>query len=304
MLNRISKLEFIIFAKNIIMKSIPKYNFYKTKYGKELLIDVVEIDWIRKYINKHPVQSLSYYDITFISNGSGCLTIENEVCPLYPGEVVFSRPGDIRVWDKSNIPQGYALIFEEEFLHSFFNDPSFIQNLSYFNRNRASARISITHIYARIEILIQYIIDEINRQSKDKHILRALLYEILMLLNREYSKTHTPIEKKYGNTHLNNFIALVDNCFKTHHDTKYYADKLCITPNYLNEIVQKIIGTNAKSFIQNKITQEAKRLLSYTSLSVSEIAEDLNFGNSSYFIRVFHKQTNLTPLQYRQQTNR
>lgn len=292
------------FAKSIFMKSIPKYDFYKTKYGKELLIDVVTIDSIRKYINKHPIQSLSYYDITFISKGSGNLTIEEDAYFLHQGDVVFTRPGDIRIWDKSNIPQGYALFFEEEFLHSFFNDSSFIQNLSYFNRNRTSARINIAPVYDRIDNLIRYIMDEINNQSKDKHILRALLYEILMLLNREYSKIHVPVERKFRNTHINNFITLVDRCFNAHHDTKYYADKLCITPNYLNEIAQKSFGINAKSFIQNKITQEAKRLLSYTNLSVSEIAEHLNFGNSSYFIRVFHKQTNLTPLQYRQQANR
>ena len=34
------------------MKSIPQYHFHKTKYGEELLIDVVSLDNIRKYIER------------------------------------------------------------------------------------------------------------------------------------------------------------------------------------------------------------------------------------------------------------
>lgn len=171
------------------MKSIYRYNFYKTKYGEELLIDVVTLDSIRQHINKHPLHTLSYYDITFITSGAGHLTMDGERYALCRGDIVFSKPGEVRAWDKCDLPQGYALIFEEEFLLSFFNDRSFIQNLSYFSRDRASAKMTAVGIYSRIENLIQNIIAEINNgQSKDKHILRALLYEILTLLNREYSK--------------------------------------------------------------------------------------------------------------------
>lgn len=280
------------------MKSIPKYKFHKAKYGEELLIDIVTLDGIRQHINKHPIHTLSYFDITFITKDSGYFSINNEPYSLYQGDVIFSMPGEVRAW--AQMPQGYALIFEEDFLLSFFNDLSFIQNLSYFNRDRVFAKINITNIHTRINSLIQNIMDEINNgQSKDKHLLRALLYEMLTLLNREYLKTHFAGEKKPQNRYTDQFFKLVDNYFKTYHDTKYYAGKLCITPNYLNEIVQKSIGISPKRYIQNKVIQEAKILLSYTNLSVSEVAENLSFENPSYFIRLFRKQEKITPLQYR-----
>lgn len=286
------------------MKSIHRYNFYKTKYGEELLIDVVTLDGIRQHINKHPLHTLSYYDITFITSGTGHFTVDGEHYALCRGDIVFSKPGEIRGWDKCDLLQGYALIFEEEFLLSFFNDRFFIQNLSYFSRDRASAKITAVDIYSRIEDLIQNIIAEINNgQSKDKHILRALLYEILMLLNREYSKKWV-IGSKSRSRYTDDFIHLVDKDFKIHHDTGYYAGELCITPNYLNEIVQKSMGISPKCYLRNKLIQEAKILLAYTSLSVSEVAEHLNFESSSYFIRFFRKQANLTPLQYRLRMNR
>lgn len=287
------------------MKSIPQYKFHKTKYGKELLVDVVTLDSIRQHISKHPVHTLSYFDVTFITSDSVSFSMDGKAYTLSQGDVIFSRPNEIRAWDKNNLPQGYALLFEEEFLLSFFNDRSFIQNLSYFSWDRTSARTNITDIYPRIESLIQHITIEINNEeSKDKHLLRALLYEILMILNREYSKNNPIVSEKSQKRYIANFISLVDKDFKFHHDTKYYASQLCISPNYLNNIVQKNIGINPKCYIQNKIIQEAKILLSYTTLSVAEIADSLNIESSSYFIRLFRKQTNLTPLQYRHTTIR
>lgn len=287
------------------MKSLPQYKFYKTKYGEELLIDVVTLDSIRQHIIKHPVHTLSYFDITFITGGEGCFSLDNRQYSLSRGDVLFSRPNEIRSWDKDKLPQGYALIFEEEFLLSFFNDPYFIRNLPCFDSNRLSAKINIAPVYSRMESLIQHIMAEINDEaSKDKHILRALLYEALTLLSREYSRNCAVVGEKNGNRYIDDFVRLVEKDFCFYHDTRYYAGQLCITPNYLNEIVRKSIGISPKSYIQDKIIRKAKILLSYTTLSVAEIAGRLNFENSSYFIRLFRKQTHLTPLQYRHRKER
>ena len=86
---------------------------------------------------------------------------------------------------------------------------------------------------------------------------------------------------------------------KEQHSVQYYADKLCITPNYLNEIVNSAMGMSAKQYIQNKVMEEAKRLLAYTDFSVSEIAFELHFSTVSYFVRCFRQCTGETPLVYR-----
>lgn len=286
------------------MKSVRTYTFYKTKYGEELLVDVVSLDSIRKHVDRYPVHKLTYFDITFITRGSGRFSLDNRSYELAGGDVLFSKPGEIRSWDTTPIPDGYALIFEEEFLLSFFNDPFFLQNLSYFRRERPSAHLNIRYMQARIDRLLQSILDEINNeQSKDKHILRALLYEMLMLLNRAYTAGQAPLPSPSRNRYIDDFILLVERHFKTRHDTTYYAGQLCITPNYLNEIVRKSLGMTPKCYLRNKIIGEAKKLLSYTTLSVSEITDELNFESPSYLIRLFRQETGLTPLQYRWQTN-
>lgn len=287
------------------MKSIPQYIFHKTKYGDELLIDVVELRTIEKYIQRDPIHKLTYYDITLITEGNGTFIINDHSFQLQSNDIVCSIPGEVRGWNKDRSLNGYALIFEEEFLLSFFNDPHFLQNLPYLHPERGSSRIRLhTELSTRIYQLFRQIKTEIDSYTeKDHHILRAMLYEVLMLLNRACNESEISHreQSKTTNRHISAFTQLVNAEFITQRSTQFYADKLCITPNYLNQIAQATLGVSAKLYIQNKVMQEAKRLLSYTTLSITEIADKLHYNTSTYFVRAFHKHTGLTPKQYREQ---
>lgn len=284
---------------------IRPYTFYKNKYGSELLIDVVELKNIRKFLHKNTVHTLTYYDITFITEGRGDFSIGNNQYEAILGDVFFSRPGDIRNWDIEHIENGYALIFEEEFLSSFFKDSLFVQHLSFFHSRKTTSKLHLPdELYTRMLQLLQNIKREIDTyQPNEVHILRALLYETLMLLERYY-KSIFPEEngqRTSCNAHFNKFIGLVEEYLKEQHSVQFYADSLCITPNYLNEIVNSVLHINAKQYIRNKVMDEAKNLLSYTDMSISDIAFELHFSTVSYFIRSFRQHTGKTPFVYRQE---
>ena len=283
--------------------SIPRYTFYKTKYGSELLVDVVELKYVKRFLTKGTVHTLTYYDITFVTEGEGNFSIDNQTHNAVPCDVLFSKPGEIRNWDTGHIVNGYALIFEDEFLSSFFKDPLFVQHLSFFNVGSKSVGLHLSNeLYVRMLQLLSDIKTEIDSyKQNDVHVLRALLYEALMLLDRAYQKmlSDGSIHKEANSTHLSKFMEWVGTDLREHHSVRYYADKLCITPNYLNEIVSSALGISAKQYIQNKVMEEAKRLLVYTDFPISEIAFELHFSTVSYFVRCFRQSTGETPLAYR-----
>lgn len=285
------------------MKSIPQYSFHKKKYGDELLIDVVDLHFIKKYTKNIPSHTLTYYDITFITEGSGFFRIDDKSYTVQPNEIIFSVPGEVRSWDKENIIGGHALIFEEEFLLSFFNDPAFIRSLSYFQSGRETALLSLDDgSFRELTTLVARIRQEILQyRNSEKHILRAMLYEALALIDREYrkQKSRAKVGNISSNRHATSFAALVENHYLTTRHINFYADKLCLTPNYLNEKVQQAFGVSTKCYIQNRLLIEAKRLLQYTDKTVLDISESLAFENSSYFIRFFRKHTGMTPLKFR-----
>lgn len=283
--------------------SIPRYTFYKDKYGSELLIDVVELKYVKRFLREHTAHTLTYYDITFITEGEGSFSVGNQICKAIPGDVFFSKPGEVRRWDTDCIINGYALIFEDEFLSSFFKDALFVQHLPYFNLQKTASRLHLSEeLFERMLGLLHIIKVEIDQfQQNDTHVLRALLYEALMLLNRAYQKVTDNVAKdtEAGSIHLGRFVELVNTHLKEQHSVQYYADRLCITPNYLNEIVSLAMGISAKQYIRSKLMDEARRLLLYTDCSVSEIAFKLHFSAASYFVRFFRQCTGETPLAYR-----
>lgn len=283
---------------------IPRYTFYKNKYGSELLIDVVELKYVKKFLSQSSVHTLTYYDITFVTEGEGKFSIDNQTNEAASRDVFFSKPGEIRNWDTRHIVNGYALIFEDEFLSSLFKDSLFVQHLSFFQSGKTSSKLQLPdELYMRILQILHNIKTEIDSyRQNDVYVLRALLYEVLMLLDREYKKVNMEEEttsKEVGNIHIDKFMKLVESHMTEQHSVQYYADKLCITPNYLNEIVTSTKGISAKQYIRNKVMDEAKRLLTYTDLPISDIAFELHFSTVSYFIRSFRQYTGPTPLLYR-----
>lgn len=283
---------------------IPRYTFYKNKYGSELLIDVVELKYVKKFLSQSSVHTLTYYDITFVTEGEGKFSIDNQTNEAASRDVFFSKPGEIRNWDTRHIVNGYALIFEDEFLSSLFKDSLFVQHLSFFQSGKTSSKLRLPdELYMRILQILHNIKTEIDSyRQNDVYVLRALLYEVLMLLDREYKKVNMEEEttsKEVGNIHIDKFMKLVESHLKEQHSVQYYADKLCITPNYLNEIVTSTKGISAKQYIRNKVMDEAQRLLTYTDFPISDIAFELHFSTVSYFIRSFRQYTGTTPLLYR-----
>ena len=283
---------------------IPRYTFYKNKYGSELLIDVVELKYVKKFLSQSSVHTLTYYDITFVTEGEGKFSIDNQTNEAASRDVFFSKPGEIRNWDTRHIVNGYALIFEDEFLSSLFKDSLFVQHLSFFQSGKTSSKLQLPdELYMRILQILHNIKTEIDSyRQNDVYVLRALLYEVLMLLDREYKKVNMEEEttsKEVGNIHIDKFMKLVESHLKEQHSVQYYADKLCITSKYLTMVIKETSGKSAKDWIVEYVILEIKTLLKNTNMNIQEIAIRTNFANQSSLGRFFRKHTGMSLSQYR-----
>lgn len=287
------------------MKSIPLYKFYKHKYGSELLVDVIDMDVMKKDINRTSVYCTSFYSIILFTDGEEELAINGRKQSVRKGMAACSRPGDIWSWSTDTKLKGVHLLFEEEFLLSFFNDPLFLNKFVYLHPDRPSSFLYLgKDLFERLVYLYKNLKSEIdcNSSNKDQHLLRAMLYEALMLMNRAENIV-SPVNTETEIATLRYIAAFqkqVNEDFETQCDVKYYANLLCITPNYLNKIVTQHLGMSTKQYILNRTINEAKRFLVYTSLSITEISEKLHFDTTSYFVRLFRKNTGCTPSQFRE----
>lgn len=284
--------------------TITRYDFFKTKYGEELLIDLIRLEDLEKYIRLSPVQRLSYYDVTLITEGSGTFRIDTYAHRLDHGMVFFSAPGQVRKWDTSDTPRGYVLIFEEEFLGTFFNDKQFVQNLACFDLHTPAVIQLEPHDCTALVALLKDIRNEIAVfKQNDKHVLRALLYQVLTVLNRKFTSAYPASDIQPPNRYINRFIQLVDTHCHQHRSVDHYARQLFVTTGHLNSLVREHLGTSAKRYILGHAMLEAKRMLLYTQYSIDEIACRMNYANASYFVRVFRQHMHMTPSHFRKAGN-
>jgi AraC-like DNA-binding protein len=284
----------------ILERAVKKYDFFKTKYGDELLIDMIPLEKLEKYIQEECPHYLTYYDITLLTGGKGRFCIDQHQYEIQRGTLLFSSPGQVRYWNTETLPKGYVILFEEEFLSRFLNDSQFINDLKYFAIGCFPQMNLSDEDSDHLSKLMENIGEEIETfSSHDQYILQALLYQTLVWINRKYSSFYQTGYSENGNRYIHQYTKLVNQKFRLQHSVAYYADYLHITSGHLNDLCKLYLGLNAKQYIQNRIMLEAKRLLLYTDSPVEEIAICLGFEEDTYFIRKFRQTTGVTPLFFR-----
>jgi AraC family transcriptional activator of pobA len=95
--------------------------------------------------------------------------------------------------------------------------------------------------------------------------------------------------------------AVVDEFFRKERLLGFYADKLGMTVDRLNDHVKRSTGVTAGHLIRQRVLTEAKRQLVFTTQPIHDIAEELAFADPSHFARFFRKQTGTTPHEFRDQ---
>lgn len=95
------------------------------------------------------------------------------------------------------------------------------------------------------------------------------------------------------------FCDMVEANFCDHLTLSDYAERLSITGARLNDICRRMANLPSKELVHQRLLQEARRLLRFSAVQVSEIGYQLGFADPAYFSRFFTKRTGLSPSQFR-----
>lgn len=86
---------------------------------------------------------------------------------------------------------------------------------------------------------------------------------------------------------------------KTQREVSHYAAQLNVTPKYLSDTIKRVTGTSVSTHINNAATAIALAYLKDNSMSVSQIADEMNFSSLSYFSRFCVKHIGMSPVKFR-----
>lgn len=280
------------------LRKIRSIEFHRTKYGQELLVDIVRASEIPTLDIGGDPHVLAFYEIFLLTHGRGTLILDGESYRLGRDRIFFTSPGQPRQW-RSRDFDGWCLFFTADFVEEFLRDPHFLFSLPYFHRQSGRLLIALTRAEAKtIETRLKSMQREIRRLRHDSpHALRAALYETLIQLARTYTgKAGAPGPENATAVRLR---LLIERDYRERHQPAEYARKLRITVGHLNYLAKRHLGRTAGVLIRERLTIEAKRQLRHTDAAVAEVGYALGFKDPAYFARFFRRATGASPTEFR-----
>lgn len=243
-----------------------------------------------------------FYVGMLFTKGSGTHQVEFNNYQIKPGRVFMLAPGEVHNWNLSKDIEGYIFFHTKEFFDLNFTYEK-VDNYPYYCclRNnplitlKKNARREVTGLFA--EIFDEYRLDEVFKFQK----ISSLLNVLYIALSRIYlpDKKLQSINFNYLGK-LKQLEQLIDKHFSDRKYPRDYASLMHTSEKHLNRICKTCLNKTTSQIIAERIVLESKRRLAFAKSSVSQIAEDLGFSSTSYFIQLFKKKTGETPLEFMQ----
>lgn len=277
-----------------------RVDFLRTKYGPELLLDAAWLSEMAAFDATPAPYSLTFFDITLVTAGSGRFDLDAERFDVAPGLVLFTRPGEVRRWRVGGL-DGACVFFTGDFLREAFRDERILQRFAYWRDGRRSgglilAKAEQAEFVARFEAMRR----EFDTLGGDAaHLLRARLYELLVLLNRWYVARHGEAPPAPAHPSFERFLALVERDFASGRRLAAYAAEVGLTPGHLNALCRRLAGRSAGEILRGRIMLEARRQLLYGDQPVANVGYALGFADPPYFTRFFRREAGMTPQAFR-----
>ena len=278
--------------------------FHRTKYGRELLLDAAFVRAMPSFLDVPNPHQLRFHDILLVTRGRGSFQLDAERCRVAPGVMLFTRPGELRAWDVSGL-DGACLFFAEEFVAEAFADLRFLDRFAFFHEGRPSAALELRPAEQRLFLArFRAMQQEIRTLGDDAaHALRAVLYELLVLIHRWYVRRHGPAPRQLPHPVVERFRRLVDRDHARRHRLADYACELGVSPGHLNALCRETLRQSASSVVRGRLTLEAKRLLAHSDLTAAQVGFALGFDDPAYFARFFRREAGEPPTAFRARTS-
>lgn len=266
------------------------------------VVDFEKISPIRSSLNNYGVYGVFMHskvrtDLRYGRGGFGSRS----------GSLICVAPGQIGGREDSGDLieiDGWALLFHPELIAGTYLEKE-MTGFSYFDYSANEALILEDTEREALVSLFKNIQMEIEKPSDTEQnaIIVGYISVILHLCNRAYARQFSQIRQTSEDI-LVKLSSLLNDYFNSGKQlshgipgVQYFADQLCMSPNYFSDVIKKTTGENAGNFIREHIVRLAKNKL-ISSGNISQVAYDLGFEYPQHFSRMFRNHTGMTPTQY------
>ncbi len=246
-----------------------------------------------------------FYSIILFTEGTGRIEINNETYTVQPQTVCIVAPNQMHSFESLGNVEGIIFFFCQDFYVEEFSIIRLLNLYSYTSQtetNEHNSCISLSDSefepISRILRSIQAEYELCSSSGNSAIIIRSHLNIMLLKLSELFSARSGKLNNN-DSILIHSLSHLIDSYFIQEQHLGFYTSAFNISESQLNNICHRHFNCGLKKILQNRLMQEARKLLLSSELSVSEIAYKLNFEDNSYFNKVFKNKTGLTPKRFR-----
>lgn len=262
-----------------------------SSYAKEHYLYVQEVGTLQSlepHVSRR--QNLNSYLFFIVLQGSGYVSYDNTRFDIAAGDCVWldcSKPYS----HESSAKDPWSLMW----VHFYGNEASYFYadylkhgcSFLFHPQNTTAFTDILQHLYqihcAKSSFMELYA----NRYITD---LITLCFTENIMENAEKSSIPVKLEQ------VHNYL---DEHYAEKINLEALSSRFFISKFHLSREYKKVYGMTIGNAITSKRISHAKAMLRFTDASVETIALECGFQDTGYFIKVFKKYENMTPLDYR-----
>lgn len=269
------------------------------------LVSIIHYDELAPF--RHSLNNYGVYGLFIqrkfcneLSYGNKQVLVANDsILSVAPGQMggvedngeLFSLNGWVILWSPELISEEQSLARKYPFFSYFFNMPLVMEPAE----------------WDAITQLLNLMRKELEQQE-DSSILRKVIVSYLKVI-LEYCNRIYYRQKEEKETNSSDLLLRFQNLLEQYYEqglqqkmgvpsVTYCAKELAYSPPYFGDMIRKLTGQTAISYIHDYIINQAKSLL-MNGYNVNETADMLGFDYTNHFTRIFKKKTGMTPSEYR-----
>ena len=247
----------------------------------------------------------TFYEIIWFTEAGGIYSVDFHDYAIQKNSIFVLSPGQVHCFDGKTRHKGVVLKFRTDFLDDKTSEKDPLVKYGIFNAFYSSPYylVSNPEVIKEIHELTRKMDEEQTKDSGFGHLelLRSLVKIFLINVYRYGSSHDTPQLDTMKPSHrlFVMFRNMLEQNFSAMHLVQEYADRLNVSAKTLSNSVKECAGKAPLTFINERISLEAMRLLRFTDLRIKEIAYQLGYEDPSYFVKFFKRETGIQPSEFR-----
>lgn len=280
-----------------------RYVGLKERHPSVCVVDYSKAESVRSSLNSYDVYAIFVLDHISVELAYGCGKYG-----LGGGTMVCVGPGQVGGKEDNGRAieiKGWALLFDQDLLRDA-NLEKLVRECTFFDYHVNEALDMTASERATLDLLMRQLDNELDNRS-DSFSDRLIVGYICLVLT--YCKRFYHRQFMTRQTEYTDILARFDSLLHGYFDkelqlkhglpaVKYFADNMCMSPNYFSDVVRKATGETAGNHIRQYIVRLAKNGLA-AGADVTEVAYRLGFDYPQHLSRMFKNITGMTPGEYR-----